>query len=114
VGEHLERAIAISSINTGGVYLNVLGLGCGGNCSFGGKKWSNGTFFICWEVSAPGREGKRDGVRLLANLLAVHRLWGVVPSRKDDQCVFLAAGGEVERPPRLGMRRGSGEWLVFF
>ena len=29
-------------------------------------------------------------MRPWASLLAVHRLWGVAPSRKDNQCLFLA------------------------
>ena len=47
--------------------------------------------FICSGVSAPGREGKGGWPRPLANHLAVPRLWGVAASRKEDQCLFLAA-----------------------
>jgi len=84
VGDHLERAIAISSFVSGGAFLSGLSLGGGENGSFGGKKWSKRMSFICWGVSAPGREGKRHGVRPKANLLAVHRVWGVALTRKDD------------------------------
>ena len=59
VGEHVERANAISSIVKGGAVLCGLSLGGGEKGSLVGKKWSNRTLFICWEVTAPGREGKR-------------------------------------------------------
>jgi len=63
VGEHVERAVAISSFVSGGAFLSGRNLGEEENSSFGGKKWSNRTLFICWGVSAPGREGKRGGAR---------------------------------------------------
>jgi len=38
VGEHLERADTMSAVVRGGAVLCGLSLGCGENCSFGGKK----------------------------------------------------------------------------
>jgi len=90
VGEFLETAVAMSSFVSGGAFLSGLSLGGGENGSCGGRKWSKRTSFICWWVSAHGRERKRGGVLPQANLLAVHRDWGVALSRKDDQCLFLA------------------------
>jgi len=55
--------MVISSSFSRGALSWGLNLGGGENGIFGGKKWSNRTLFICWGVSAPGREGKRGGVR---------------------------------------------------
>jgi len=63
VVDDLERAMVICSLPSGGAFLWGLNLGGGENGVFGGKKWSNRTLFICWGVSAPGREGKGGGVR---------------------------------------------------
>ena len=63
VGEHLERAAAISSVVRGGTNWCGLSLGGGEKGSLGGKKWSRRTSFICHGVLAPGREGKRSWAR---------------------------------------------------
>ena len=59
----MERAVAISSVVKGVADLSGLTLGGGEKGSFGGKKWSKRTLFICVGVSAPGREGKRGWAR---------------------------------------------------
>ena len=91
VGEHLERADAMSSVVRGGAVRCGLRLDGGENCSLGGKKWSSRTLFICWGVSGSGREGKHGCARPYANLLAVNRFWGVAVNNKEDQCLFLVA-----------------------
>jgi len=45
-GDHIERAVAISSLVSGGAFLSGRSLGGGKNGSCGGKKWSNRLTFI--------------------------------------------------------------------
>jgi len=47
VGEHLERAVAISSFVSGGAFLSGLSLGGGENGSFAGKRLAKRMSFIC-------------------------------------------------------------------
>ena len=86
----MESAWAISFLVRGGVELCGLSLGKGEKAALGGKKWPSRASFICCGVSVPGSEGKLGGAQPEANLFAVHRLWGVAESRKEDQCLFFA------------------------
>ena len=67
-----------------------LSLGGGVKAVLGGKTWARRASFICCQVSALRREGKRAGARPEVSLLPADRFWGVAESRQEDQCVFFA------------------------
>ena len=90
MGEHLERAVAISSLVSGGAFLSGRDLGGGGEWLLLGEEVVHQDSVHLLGGLSPGEGGKAEWGPAIGKPLGRSQGLGVALSRKDDECLFLA------------------------